>query len=124
MKKFFEVIFVFFVGLNFVAAQQKDSLVIDGISGNHVKNSEVKSLLKKGTMFVFWGWNRAGFSDSDIRFKGNGYDFTLQNVTAQDRPSPLSLDYINPGKVSIPQFNFRYAYFLKDNLALIQTWIY
>ena len=76
-------------------------------------------LTQKGQMFVFWGWNRAGFTDSDIRFKGNGYDFTLENVVAHDRPSPLSLDYINPGTISIPQFNFRLGYFINDNLALV-----
>lgn len=135
-KKFFELIFVFFVGLNFVFGQEKDSLISETKSDSpialginetvyHTIIDTAKGIkievptLKKGTMFVFWGWNRAGFSDSDIRFKGNGYDFTLQNVTAQDRPSPLSLDYVNPGKLSTPQFNFRFAYFLKDNIALV-----
>ena len=80
---------------------------------------EIKSPFKKGAMFVFWGWNRAGFSNSDIRFKGNGYDFTLNNVVAHDRPSKLSWDYVNPGQISAPQFNFRAAYFVKDNLALV-----
>lgn len=76
-------------------------------------------LTKKGQMFVFWGWNRAGFSNSDIRFKGNGYDFTLNNVVAHDRPSELSWAYIDPGQISAPQFNFRLGYFIKDNLALV-----
>lgn len=80
---------------------------------------EVKPLSKKGQMFVFWGWNRAGFTNSDIRFKGADYDFTLENVVAHDRPSPLSLDYVNPGSLSIPQFNFRLGYFIKDHLALV-----
>ena len=70
-------------------------------------------------MFVFWGWNRAFFTRSDIHFKGADYDFVLHDVVARDRPSDLSWDYINPGQVSIPQFNFRLGYFLKDNLALV-----
>lgn len=70
-------------------------------------------------MFIFWGWNRAAFSKSDIRFRGNGYDFTLNNVVAHDRPSELNLTYIDPTKLSTPQFNFRFAYFIKDNLALV-----
>ena len=78
-----------------------------------------QSKLSKGTMFVYWGWNRAGFSKSDIRFKGNGYDFTLKNVVAHDRPSELSMAYIDPTRLSIPQFNFRLAYFIKDNWALV-----
>ncbi|MFC3160744.1 hypothetical protein ACFOEQ_21850 [Chryseobacterium arachidis] len=74
---------------------------------------------KKEQCLFFWGWNRAGFSKSDIRFRGNGYDFTLNNVVAHDRPSELSMAYIDPTRLSIPQFNFRLAYFIKDNLALV-----
>lgn len=72
MKKFFEFVFVFFVGITTVFGQNQDTIDND------------KSTLKKGTMFVFWGWNRAGFSNSDIRFRGNGYDFTLSNVVAHE----------------------------------------
>lgn len=43
----------------------------------------------------------------------------MHNVVAHDRPSDLSWDYINPKEVSIPQFNFRYGYFIKDNLAIV-----
>jgi hypothetical protein len=78
-----------------------------------------KNFGEKGTMFVFWGWNRAGFTKSDIHFKGDGYDFILHDVVAHDRPSDLSWDYINPGKLSIPQFNFRLGYFIKDDLAIV-----
>jgi hypothetical protein len=118
MKKFFELFFVFFVGTTILFGQKLDSLN----DWNNQDCTVIKKLpksLKKGTMFVFWGWNRAGFSKSDIRFKGNGYDFTLNNVVAHDRPSELSMAYIDPTRLSIPQFNFRFAYFLKDNLALV-----
>jgi len=111
MKKFFELVFVFFVGITTVFGQNQEITTIN--------NDSNTSSLKKGTMFIFWGWNRAGFSKSDIRFKGNGYDFTLNNVVAHDRPSELSMAYIDPTRLSIPQFNFRFAYFLKDNLALV-----
>lgn len=118
MKKFFQIFVFVFVGLNFIFGQKavKDSTAIEEILPPVRRPITVT---KKGHMFVFWGWNRAGFTNSDIRFKGTGYDFTLENVVAHDRPSPLSLDYINPGKVSIPQFNFRLGYFIKDNLALV-----
>ena len=110
MKKFLKTFLIFFVG-NFVFAQNSN----DG----NIETSSKKSLGEKGTMFVFWGWNRAMFSKSDIHFKGNGYDFVLHNVVAHDRPSDLSWDYINPGEVSKPQFNFRLGYFIKDNLAIV-----
>lgn len=123
MKKFFELIFVFFVGTTVLFGQKQDSIsreAINAISGKLVSLSiNESSILKKGSMFIFWGWNRAGFSKSDIRFKGNGYDFTLNNVEAQDRPSELSMAYIDPTKLSTPQFNFRFAYFLKDNVAFV-----
>jgi len=109
MKKFFELVFVFFVGITTVFGQNQETTI----------DNNNTSTLKKGTMFIFWGWNRAGFSKSDIRFEGNGYDFTLNNVVAHDRPSDLSWDYVKPSSLSIPQFNFRFAYFLKDNLAIV-----
>lgn len=115
MKKFFQIIALAFLGINLGFAQE--TLSIQQIADTTYLG--VKPLSKKGQMFVFWGWNRAGFTNSDIRFKGAGYDFTLENVVAHDRPSPLSLDYVNPGSLSIPQFNFRLGYFIKDNLALV-----
>ena len=115
MKKFFQIIALAFLGINLGFAQET-------LSTQQIADTTylgVKPLSKKGQMFVFWGWNRAGFTNSDIRFKGAGYDFTLENVVAHDRPSPLSLDYVDPGSLSIPQFNFRLGYFIKDNLALV-----
>jgi len=113
MKKFFNVLIFLFLGLNLTFAQKTDTL-----KNNH-DGDLVKQPFSKGAMFVFWGWNRAAFTKSDIRFTGSGYDFTLKNVIAHDRPSELSWSYINPGDISTPQFNFRFGYFIKDNLALV-----
>lgn len=107
MNKFLKIFILIFVG-NFVFGQNSDEAT-----------PSKKEFGEKGTMFVFWGWNRANFTKSDIHFTGNGYDFTLHNVVAHDRPSDLSWDYINPMEVSKPQFNFRLGYFLKDNLAIV-----
>lgn len=74
---------------------------------------------QKGSMFFFFGWNRGAFTNSDIHFKGNTYDFTLENVVAQDRPSPFGWDYINPKWFTVVQYDFRAAYFIKDNLAIV-----
>ena len=70
-------------------------------------------------MFIFWGYNRAVFSRSDIRFKGADYNFTLENVEAHDRPSDFGFRYFDVTKISNPQFNFRLGYFIKDNLAVV-----
>lgn len=74
----------------------------------------------KGKFFVYWGGNRESYSDSDIRFKGADYDFTIYNVEAHDKPKGWHVDYINPSKMTIPQTNFRMGYFITDkyNISL------
>lgn len=72
--------------------------------------------------FVHWGWNFSWYGKSNINFKGPGYDFTLNDVRAHDRPSRLSTDYINPLELTTPQFNFRFGYFIKDNYSISLGW--
>lgn len=115
MKKFFKITAFLFLGLNFGFAQQKIS--VQEIAED--LDSRIEPLSKKGQLFIFWGWNRAGFTHSDIHFKGADYNFTLENVTAHDRPSDVSWAYVDPGQMSTPQFNFKIGYFIKDDLALV-----
>ncbi|MEC4115052.1 hypothetical protein [Myroides pelagicus] len=68
----------------------------------------------KGKFYVYWGGNRGYFSNSDIRFRGADYDFTLEDVQASDRPKGWHIDYINPTRMTIPQTNFRLGYFISD----------
>lgn len=84
-------------------------------------NAEVadKGVHSKGSMYAFWGWNRALFKTSDIRFTGDNYDFTLQDVRATDRPSAITVDkYLNPANITLPQTNFKFGYFFADNYSL------
>lgn len=76
---------------------------------------QAQSKHNKGKFYVFWGWNRAEYSKSDIRFTGDNYDFTLYDVKAQDRPTSFGMVYINPSRMTIPQYNFRLGYFFHDN---------
>ena len=70
----------------------------------------------KGKFYVYWGWNRGTFSNSDIRFKGENYDFTLSDVSANDRPTPFGLNpYFRIDRITIPQTNYRIGYFFKEN---------
>lgn len=69
----------------------------------------------KGKFFFYWGGNRAYYTTSDIRFTGADYDFTLNDVTAQDKPKGYHVDYINPSRMTIPQTNFRMGYFFNDH---------
>ena len=77
-----------------------------------------KHLPQKGQFFVYWGYNRSWFADSDIHVYGEGYDFTAYQLKAKDRPSPVNIDYINPTKLSIPQFNFRLGYQINDRFSV------
>ncbi|WP_052480485.1 hypothetical protein [Chryseobacterium sp. StRB126] len=115
---------LFVVGLmmsSFVFGQKKDSLLVENNADlfKAPVSKKPEPLSKKGQMFFFYGWNRAAFSNSDIRFKGNGYDFQLNNVTAQDRPTKFGLVYFDPSWFTVTQYNFRIGYFIKDNLALV-----
>lgn len=80
-----------------------------------VENPEKYTAHNKGKFYVYWGGNRETFSKSDIRFKGADYDFTLYDVEAHDKPKGWNIDYINPGRMTIPQTNFRLGYFINDH---------
>jgi hypothetical protein len=69
----------------------------------------------KGKFYVFWGGNRDGFTKSDIHFTGENYDFTIYDVEAVDKPKGWHTDYINPGRMTIPQTNFRMGYYINDH---------
>ena len=79
----------------------------------------IESSTNKGKIYVFWGWNRGWYSNSDIHFTGNNYDFTLNDVKAQDRQSDFGLDpYFNPSRITIPQTNLRIGYFINNTLDI------
>ncbi|MBI2722869.1 MAG: hypothetical protein HYX39_11905 [Bacteroidetes bacterium] len=79
---------------------------------------------KKHRMYFSWGYTRAAYSKSTIRFKdlsgnyheatglSNYYDFTIYDAKAKDRPDFDKLgDVIN---ITIPQFVFRIGYALNN----------
>lgn len=73
----------------------------------------------KGRMYIFWGWNRGWYTNSDIRFTGKDYDFTLNDVKAFDRQSEFDAAvYFNPNQMTIPQTNFRIGYFINDKFDI------
>ena len=74
---------------------------------------------RTGKVYVYWGWNRAIFTDSDIHFTGDQYDFTLRDVKAFDRPTNFNAKtYFNPVSATIPQYNIRIGYWFKPNWNL------
>jgi len=85
--------------------------------------SQFTSRPLKHTFYVYWGYNRSYYRDSDISFKGEGYEFKLKGVQAIDDPERFSPDvYFNPSKFTIPQFNVRVGFHIKDNLSISLGW--
>lgn len=73
----------------------------------------------KGTLFGYWGYNRSGYTKSNIRFQGPGYDFTLAGSVAHDNPSKFSAEsYLDPRNITVPQFNARIGYYFAHHWAI------
>jgi len=76
-----------------------------------------------GRFWIMWGYNRSEYSTSDIHFTGPGYDFTLFDVEASDDPEEFDAKvYVNPLKLTIPQFNFRMGYQLTPRWQISLGW--
>lgn len=74
---------------------------------------------KKGSFYIYWGWNRGAYSKSDITFTGKSYNFKLDDVIANDRQSAFRPNlYFNPGSMTIPQYNLRLGYYFKDKYEI------
>jgi hypothetical protein len=72
----------------------------------------------KGKFTVSWGGNREKFTDSDIHFIGDDYNFVVNNATAHDKPKGWHIDYITPGRMTVPQTNFKLGYFVTDKYSI------
>ena len=83
------------------------------------QKSVEEKVTNKGKFYVYWGWNRGTYSDSDITFKGDNYNFTLSNVTASDRPTKFGFNpYFKIDKITVPQTNMRIGFFFKENYTI------
>lgn len=102
----FKVTFITLVAMLFVAAETQAQTTFFGQTD------------RKGELFMYWGWNRSAYTNSDIHFTGDDYDFTLEKVKAADRQSDLSMDYVSLGTLTIPQFNFRIGYYINDKYSI------
>ena len=107
MKTYIIILMALFFSVTSTTGQQSDAV------------TKRKKVTNKGKFFVYWGWNWASYSNSDIRFKGADYDFTLQNVTAQDTPSEFTFKkYFGITNLTKPQTNYRIGYFFKENYTV------
>lgn len=98
------VLFIALLSLPFVSMAQH---------GKKKKNSH-----GQGTLYGYWGYNRTAYTKSNIRFIGPGYDFTLAGSEAHDNPAPLDANYLRIDQLSIPQFNVRIGYYIRNHWAL------
>lgn len=87
-------------------------------AGQKRKYSKKKEADAKGTLFFYWGYNRSFYTKSNIQFQGSGYDFTMAGARAHDNPSKLGWHYLNPKSLTVPQFNIRIGYYIKNNWAI------
>nr|WP_264618643.1 hypothetical protein [Flavobacterium sp. 7A] len=93
-------------------------MFVNTLSAQEIKLQEKYTAHNKGKFFVSWGGNRESYTKSDITFKGADYNFTLYDVQANDKPKGWHVDYINPGRMTIPQTNFRMGYFISDHYSI------
>jgi hypothetical protein len=79
-------------------------------------NFKVKN---KGKLYFYWGYNRDAYTKSDISFKGEGFDFTINDVKAYDRQTPFGwAAYFLPENLTIPQTNTKFGYFINDHISI------
>lgn len=92
------------------------------------KAQNTKTINKKGTAYISWGYNRESYSNSDIHFKNtttDNYDFVLVNAAAHDKPEfNEGLNNFLKTDLTIPQYNFHIGYLFntKRNLGIELSW--
>lgn len=109
MRHFFSVIICLFVFSNLIS--QSDTV-------------STKTKKRKGTFYLSWGYTRADYSRSDIRFvdrsnkyhpatgMNHNYDFTVYDVKATDRNDFHQITDIE--NFTIPQYAYRFGYYFNN----------
>lgn len=88
------------------------------IAQNDAIKKERYTAHNKGKFTLSWGGNRDQYSQSDIHFVGDDYNFVVQNAVAHDKPKGWHIDYLNPSRMTIPQTNFKLGYFFSDKYSV------
>lgn len=78
----------------------------------------ISAQVHKGKVYVIWGYHRGKHSRSDVTFKTPDGTFTLHDVKGVDRPSNGLQSYIDPTKITQPQYNLRLGYMITDKVAI------
>lgn len=77
-----------------------------------------KKVLKPGQIYFVWGYNRAFHTEADMTLHTQDGTFTVHDAQGVDRPTPLNWDYINPTKISIPQYVVRFGYMFDEKWGI------
>lgn len=120
MKKIYQLIVISLFSASVGFSQVAPENHIDSTSNPINNHTETRQIFKrKGNLYVYWGYNRGFYSNSDIHFTGDIYDFTISDITARDGNDKHDfITYVDPGKFTIPQFNWRVGYFISDKTFL------
>lgn len=74
---------------------------------------------RKGCFYGLWGYNRAIYAPSDIKFEGEDYKFVLYDAKAVDFPSEFEPSvYFGLFTFTIPQYNYRMGYFITNDISV------
>ncbi len=68
---------------------------------------------QKNAVYFYWGYNRSIYTKSDINFYSETYDFTVKKAKATDRPVRDFKTYVDPAKITVPQFNIRLGWYFQ-----------
>ncbi len=102
-----------------ISQKEKDSLELIEKQRLYKLNHTDFYVRRKGKFYASWGYNRTSYGLSNVRFQGKGYDFTVKDMVAKDRPSKFDPKiYFNPTLLTIPQYNLRIGYYLNDKISL------
>lgn len=83
----------------------------------HKRKSKVS--FSKGTLFAYYGYNRAWYSNSMINYSGPGYQFSLSGVKAMDDHFPFDpAQQLNPLNATQGQYNVRAGYYFKNHYSV------
>jgi hypothetical protein len=89
------------------------------IQAQEIEKNTLPKYQRKGQLSMQWGWNRAFYTNSDIHFWGDNYDFTLYDVPGHDKQTQLGIDpYLKLNSITIPQVNYCIGYFITEKLEL------
>jgi len=98
-------------------------ILVVGVLSVFGAKAQDKTYVPGGAAWVSWGYNRSIYTLSDIHLTGPGYDFTLHDVQAHDDPEEFDAKvYLNPLKLTIPQFNFRMGYQMNKKWGFSLGW--